>query len=79
MTKKQAIKRILNSKMDDEKKIMLCSLASDFDTFKAIKKRYSNRGLLAACYKNLGFKFIGMYGINSIDDIVSCAENNSLL
>jgi len=79
MDKLKAIKRIQESKLSEDKKDMLCNLVSDFDLFLQLKKKHPEQGLLAACYKNLGFRFLGMYGINTIDDVVSRAENNSLL
>ena len=79
MNTKQAIKAIQESKANDNAKYCLCYLASDFDCFLELKHTHKTKGLLNACYKGFGLRFVGMYGINTLEDLVAKAEHNSLL
>lgn len=75
----EAIHKIQKSNANQNIKDSLCWLASNFDCFLQLKKRYQKEGLLNACYKEFGLRFIGMYGINTLEDLVVRANNNELL
>ena len=75
----QAIKAIQKSNASDNIKDCLCHVASEFDYFLELKRRYKTKGLLAACYRGFGLRFIGMYGINTLEDLIAKANHNSLL
>lgn len=79
MTKEQALKEISNSHCSYQMKFVLSTLVVEWEEFLRIKKKHRKKGLLNACYKTLGIKFIGMYGISSLDDIVRKAKENNLL
>jgi len=75
----QAIKAIQKSNASDNIKDCLCHVASEFDCFLQLKCKYKTKGLLKACYKEFGLKFLGMYGINTLEDLIIKANHNSLL
>ena len=79
MTPLNAIEKIQKSKASENVKNALCLLASEFDYFLQLKRKHSQEGLLKACYEGFGLKFSGMYGINTLDDVVRKAEKNNLL
>ena len=79
MTTLQAINKIYASKANEDIKEGLSLIASEFDHFLTLKKKYTQQGLRTACYREIGIKFIGLYGINNLADLVKKAERNNLL
>jgi len=79
MTKLQAIKKIQSSNADQNVKDALCIIVSEWDLFLKIKKKYQESGLMSACYEQLGVKFLGLYGLNTLEDAVRKAKENNLL
>jgi hypothetical protein len=79
MTRLEAIKKIQESNASENVKNCLCHLASEFDIFLRLAEKHPDKGLMNACYKEFGLKFLGMYGIKSLDDVIRKAEKNSLL
>jgi len=74
-----AIKKIENSKANEDMKTALCLLVSEFNYFMQIKRKHKTHGLMKACYAGLGVKFIGLYSINTVQDCIRKAESNNLL
>ena len=79
MTPLQAIQEIRMSGCDEGIKNALCMVAGEWDYFMELKQKHAKEGLLRACYEGFGVKFIGMYGIGALEDLVMKAEANSLL
>lgn len=75
----EAINKIYSSNCDYKKKYCLATIASEWDVFIKLKKKHPKDGLMKACYRELGIKFPGMYGINKLEDLVDMAERNSLI
>ena len=74
----QAIKEINASGADENIKTVLCMVAEEWDRFLELKQQCAGSGLMAACYKDFGVKFMGMYSIGSLEDLVCKAEANDL-
>lgn len=74
----EAINRIYACNLEEGKRDMLCHLVSEFDCFLKLKAKHPKEGLMKATYKELGIRFLGMYGINTLEDVVRKAETNLL-
>ena len=79
MTNLEAIHKIQQSNAKNDLKHAFCTLASEWIYFLQLKRKCNGKGLMKATYKNLGVKFIGLYGINTLNDLVWLAEHNTTL
>lgn len=77
--KMDIINKILATNADKNIKECLCLVASEWECFKQLKAQYPNAGLLKACYREFGVKFLGMYGVNELPDLLKLAESNQTL
>lgn len=79
MDVKKLHKKINESNLSKNAKHCLNVVVSEFDYFLMLKRKCNGKGLMTACYKDLGVKFMGMYAINSEKDIINICEKGNLL
>ena len=78
MTKKmKAIETILKSKANQNVKDALCTIVSEWECYQMLRKKHSQKGLMKACYRELGVKFLGLYGLKTLEDAIKMAKQNS--
>ncbi len=80
MRKSEAINEILKySKLEENALDSLLWIVANWEFFQKLRKEYPDKGLLCACWKELGVKFMGMYHLNSLEAAIQCAKNGSLI
>lgn len=68
------IEKIYKSRAPEDIKMILSTIAGDFDDFLRLKAKCNGKGLMKATMKEWGFKFLGVYGINTLKDLEILSE-----